>query len=784
MRLAHPRLWLGLLSLAVVVALVLHESEETSPGPLTRVHAAVPELVERGSCERCHGDGEVTLAAACSECHPEIGRQLAQKKGFHGALEEPKLARCGACHGEHHGDALAPVDARVFALAGVADRAAFRHDFVDWRLVGVHERLECSKCHRNADVDVLASGASRFLGLDQRCSSCHEDPHKGQFEERCDSCHGQETKFTDLANFVHTDELPLRGAHAAVTCVQCHPKDSDRSVEAVGGSGARQVARACQDCHESPHTPSFVVAAAAQLGLAARASCVDCHSIQRKGFAVPKQEFRRELHAATGFRIDSPHEQVKCEACHASYGSDEPFPRRYPGRKQDDCAACHADPHAGQFVDERGAQPACVSCHALEGFKPHRFDVAKHATTAFPLEGQHVETRCEDCHARESEAPRQFVGTKSRCEACHTDVHGAAFYATVAGGQRDCESCHDPASFEAEHGFDALAHARRAGFELAGAHERAKCEACHRRGETADGDGRRFGRVADVFGKPADSCATCHADVHAGKFDLAHLSKSVEGRETCERCHTVESFADRAHGFDHGRWTWFGLVGAHARAECDTCHKETQAKPLVARARQLVAPRKLGLVASAITRENAPACTVCHADVHEGSFDRAGQPVRIEGREGCARCHTQDSFASGAREAYDHALWAGFALEGQHARAACEACHVPTGATMPGKPRLGRAAGASCSDCHTDPHVGQFASRSCEDCHRSAESFATLVFDHTRDARFALDANHVKLACSACHKPWPVAGGRAAVRYKPLGTTCVECHGFEKGKNE
>ena len=137
----------------------------------------------------------------------------------------------------------------------------------------------------------------------------------------------------------------------------------------------------------------------------------------------------------------------------------------------------------------------------------------------------------------------------------------------------------------------------------------------------------------------------------------------------------------------------------------------------------------------------------------------------------------------GAREAYDHALWAGFPLEGSHARAACEACHVPTGERMPGKPRLGRAAGASCSACHTDPHVGQFDARACEDCHSSSESFETLVFDHARDTRFALDANHAKLECGACHKPWPVAGGRQAVRYRPLGTTCIECHGFEKGKN-
>jgi Zn finger protein HypA/HybF involved in hydrogenase expression len=50
-----------------------------------------------------------------------------------------------------------------------------------------------------------------------------------------------------------------------------------------------------------------------------------------------------------------------------------------------------------------------------------------------------------------------------------------------------------------------------------------------------------------------------------------------------------------------------------------------------------------------------------------------------------------------------------------------------------------------------------------------------VKFDHQRDARFALDAQHEKLQCSACHRAYQTAQG-SVVRFKPLGVTCAECH--------
>jgi len=54
-----------------------------------------------------------------------------------------------------------------------------------------------------------------------------------------------------------------------------------------------------------------------------------------------------------------------------------------------------------------------------------------------------------------------------------------------------------------------------------------------------------------------------------------------------------------------------------------------------------------------------------------------------------------------------------------------------------------------------------------------------MRFDHG-DSRFPLDDRHAALDCAACHKPWPLPdslGGGTAVRYRPLGLTCKDCHG-------
>ncbi|MBI5434474.1 MAG: hypothetical protein HZA52_16690 [Planctomycetes bacterium] len=763
MRSSLPKILLAAASLMLVLALVWFDRDKTSPGPLSSSHAGIAKLDDEDGCDQCHDSSD--LVDDCTACHEDVGAQLESERGFHGKLAAADRDACAKCHQEHHGDALPPSGDHAFELAGFANVAAFDHSGLDYRLLGKHTTIACKDCHRSAEVPVLKEGEKRFLGLQQACASCHDDVHKGKFGVDCASCHGQEHPFKDAANFVHLESFPLVGGHAK-KCEECHDPKGPSAMELVKG----QPSRTCNDCHENRHRPEFLSGVASLARVTKDATCALCHDSERGAFRADSETMPGELHAASGFGLEKPHERAKCAECHAPELAT--FVERYPGRKADACADCHGDPHRGEFDFGTFRGAACIDCHARDSFDTHSFDVEDHGRTAFALTGAHTKTKCDDCHAplaADVEGSRDFRTDKQTCEACHVDVHKGEFarLAALRGEPAPvCADCHGTEEF-ARVELAKFDHAKRTRFELEGAHQRAECEACHPKTTHAEFPQRTFGFAADRFPGPSDRCDTCHADVHGGAFDRAGVPSLVDGTSTCGRCHDVERFrGELARAFDHSLFTGFELRGGHQRATCEACHGEDPSKK-----------RALGKVVDKF-RGSSERCETCHADPHEGHFDHADSPKSVDGRVGCARCHDVDSFRALTSADFDHARWTGFALDQAHARAACEACHVPTHEKRKGM-RLGRSAGSACADCHEDPHAGQFtvaAGNDCARCHLDSGSFATLDFDHDRDSRFKLDAQHVKLECAACHRP--VDNGRRAsvVRYKPLGVECIDCH--------
>lgn len=786
MRLRDPKLWFGAVSLTLVLLVFFLDFGRTSPGPLSASHAAVAELADARGCDACHGGWLDSMGDSCLGCHAEIQEQFDGRSGLHGEHLTARMgadgaARCATCHGEHLGTELDPVGELAFTLAGFSGRATFDHGHVEFDLHGKHDGLACVECHLDAESAVLAAGQTRFLGLTSTCTGCHEDPHEGRFARGCETCHGQELPFAELESFEHGDSFPLRGAHGRAACSDCHVPDGPHSVEALAGHGAPPAARACLDCHDSPHTAGFTDAAGELLALSAGASCEGCHDAERGPFEHDIEAFEPRFHAASGFALEEPHANLDCGACHGG-GPERGFRARFPGRRADDCAACHDDPHGGQFQDALADARACVDCHGTRAFTPVNFGVQEHARTSFPLEESHASVACNACHLPADDT-RVFRGTARACDACHADPHeltlaaGPAAPVAMTGARgASCEDCHATSLFS-EVDRAAFEHEAWTGFELDGAHAQVDCAACHPAKARPEHDGRTFGRAAEVFAGPLGRCATCHADAHLGAFDPGRLPAGAEPGG-CERCHVASSFAHgAAASFDHGAWTGFALAGAHARADCERCHGEGPA----AWGGPVPATRSLGFVAGRDTAGGL-ACDVCHVDPHGGRFELGGSGPRAS----CGRCHTEESFAEVRSEVFDHGRETGHELLGRHAEASCVACHVPGRGASEGAVRLGRALGTRCASCHEDPHAGQFASggrTSCADCHlEQAPAFTELDFDHGVDARFALDARHADLACSACHVPWPLADGREVVRYKPLGTECIDCHVHGGGK--
>ena len=762
-RLFRPRLLLAAVSLSAVLVLVWVDLGRTSPGPLTRAHARLPELATNDSCDRCHGEVGVALAAACGECHGGVVEDVTQARGFHGTLPEGDPNDCGHCHREHLGRGFPLVGERAFQLAGIADPGAFDHASLDFTLGGRHLELECAACHPHANAETVPEGEARFRGVNQACDSCHDDVHEGRIVVECASCHGQAEPFAEVVAFRHSASYQPVGKHAALGCLECHASATPHAVEALAGEGAPPRARECVDCHDAPHDPDFLAAGAN----AEAHRCTPCHQAEEESFRGHDAAMPRAAHEATGFSLAPPHAELACEQCHPipEVVPADRFALRFPGRDASACSACHEDPHRGQFDENPLAEAGCVSCHARDSFHPSNFGLPRHERTAFPLDAAHQAVACGACHEAEPDPSPIYAAAPTECAACHEDAHRGAFAELTprsGGSNAGCADCHEATLFR-EVDRDGFDHAHWTRFALEGAHARARCESCHPPAAEIDAAGRRFGFAAEHFGEPIEECATCHADPHGNGFVPA------ADRE-CARCHSTEAFGEVGGGlFDHGGVTGFALEGAHATASCATCHPALEQRDAAGRS-----------FARASDVFGAPAdrCATCHADAHHGAFDTRG-PREVEGRADCARCHGPETFSPIRLDDFDHATWTGYPLSGVHAEVSCERCH-PAREAPDARGRCHFfAAGRDCLDCHADPHVGQFAREGATDCARCHVPNGTVEFDHQTDSRFPLDERHRALDCAACHRSWPLAGGGTAVRYRPLGLECGDCHGTD-----
>jgi hypothetical protein len=376
-------------------------------------------------------------------------------------------------------------------------------------------------------------------------------------------------------------------------------------------------------------------------------------------------------HAQTDFALRGAHarQPLECRSCHAAGKKYREAPTQ--------CIGCHArdDAHKGRLGR------ACADCHGEASWKDTRFD---HGKTRFALHGRHAALKCESCHKGE-----RYRGVPTACAGCHSkdDRHRGSL-------GNACGNCHTEASWKVA-AFD---HARTR-FPLRGKHAPLECRSCHR---------------SAVYKEAPSACIGCHRkdDKHRGTLG-----------EACASCHTERSWKETT--FDHSR-ARFPLAGRHARARCESCHRDAD------------------------FRRTPSQCTACHAkeDVHAGQ-----QGAR------CDSCHDARAW-KGAR--FEHAQ-ARFALVGRHLTVACKSCH----ATQRFKDAPGE-----CVACHArkDVHKKRLGPR-CDGCH-NARSWAAWDYNHGRQTRFALDGAHRRLDCYACHRR-PVEG-------RPLlATSCASCHGAD-----
>ena len=509
--------------LFVVLSLVAVTGRaQLSPGDLTTAHA---NLEGMSNCTQCHDLGNKVTNAKCLECHKEIKSLITQKKGYH-ASKDVKAKDCFTCHSEHHG--------RKFEMVRF-DEKTFDHGLTGYPLEGAHKPIDCRKCHAPDNIadKELKKRTKTFLGMDQKCLSCHDDFHQGTMAKDCKQCHGMDA-FKPAKNFDHNKtDFKLKGEHIAVDCKECH-KPIMKSGKEFTDFGNLPHAD-CKACHADAHNGHFTNA------------CAQCHS--ESSFKVFDGKNRFD-HNTTPFKLNGKHKTTDCFECHKRTSDPLTVFQDRAGVAMDQCATCHKDQHEGKFGTD------CAKCHQEKGWVSVKsMDFFDHNVTDFPLQGKHVDVDCKKCHKVRYTDPIVF----DACNKCHEDYHKGEF--AKNGVSPDCVECH----FLTD-GFDvsmfSMEQHAETDFPLDGAHMATPCSECHLNEKWKKGAESTTGEKWK-FRELAMACYDCHDNVHEQEFAEAGVTE-------CTRCHVTEDWYPSK--FDHSK-TAYPLDGKHVNVDCKKCHK-------------------------------------------------------------------------------------------------------------------------------------------------------------------------------------------------------------------
>ena len=583
---------------------------QISPGPLSRAHQS---LTGTSQCASCHQFGTKTPTFNCLDCHKEIARTLSEKHGYHANLQmqNPQGKDCVRCHLEHNG-------LEFHLVHWETPAKQLDHRLAGYILDGKHAQIDCQQCHTTKNISSSERALIRnkdlsktYLGLSQQCASCHEDVHKGQLGKDCASCHNT-SDWKAAKRFDHSKtRYPLTGAHIEVACEKCHKPD------APGGAARFHDMKfaSCTACHIDPHKGTF------------KDSCEHCHSTASWKKISPNFAFD---HAKTRYPLLGQHATVSCTSCHLNGD----FKKQLAFAN---CADCHTpDPHSGQFV-ERPSKGECAECHTVDGWKPSLFDLKKHATSKYPLEGAHARVDCAKCHPPAGKSTIYKVKFAA-CTDCHKDAHDNQFVAKPY--ENHCDQCHTVTDFHRS--TYSIAKHQQSAFALTGGHLAVPCADCHKPGAA----GRQDKILPFYFSDR--SCTACHVDPHRGEFKGRMERRRPDGTALgCEACHSTRSWID-VNGFDHSK-TAFPLRGAHRSVSCGSCHRADPGQTQIR------------------FRGTAKGCEDCHKDPHGGQFNAK------DGKTACASCHAEQRWKPST---FDHDKRTQFALKGGHSGVACDRCHT------------------------------------------------------------------------------------------------------------
>jgi len=499
----------ALVSLLFVYPLQVRADKMVMPGDLIYKHSKL-----EAACEKCHIKfDKKAQSGLCADCHKDVGKDVTEKRGFHGRLEAGK--ECNECHPDHKGR---------YALIIPLDKAKFDHAKTDYPLKDGHSdpKVKCESCHKEG---------KKYSEAPSVCNECHKkgDKHKGMMGSDCERCHSERSWKTVFFDHNKT-AYKLLGRHSDAKCVLCHLDDKyketpklcnachkkDDKHKAIFGSK-------CETCHVEKNwketlfdhdqkTTYPLLFKHKQIKCASchkddwikgklKVACISCHQKDDKHKGIfgsqcetchAEKDWKENLFdhdKKTTYPLLFKHKQVKCASCHKDNAAQ--------GKLKITCISCHQkdDKHKDIFG------PKCEICHIERDWKEISFDHDKQTNT--PLLGKHKQAKCAGCHIS-GRLTDKLVTTL--CVNCHEkdDAHKGTFGPI-------CDTCHVERSWKETY-FD---HYKETDYQLLGKHIGLKCVACHKRRIYED----------ETF---RSDCYYCHSkeDVHKGK----------DGKE-CELCH-------------------------------------------------------------------------------------------------------------------------------------------------------------------------------------------------------------------------------------------------------
>lgn len=404
---------------------------------------------------------------------------------------------CAACHTpdgwgiptevwENDGP-LSPQDLNGTTILTARDTALFNHDFeTDFSLLGGHASTDCRLCHQELV----------FTNTSMDCISCHEDMHRMTVGNDCARCHTVENWLVDNITELHEDNgFPLLGAHAFISCEECHAGESSLEFNRLGNE--------CLNCHLEDYVATTDPHHAA---VNFSTNCVDCHDIS--GFDWSADGIRHDF-----FPLEKGHDIQDCSKCHVNPD--------FTGTPTE-CFACHQMDYESAVNPNHSVlnfNTDCTACHTLDlDWMPAEY--MEHDNDFFPIySGSHQGEwdNCTDCHLNPSNYAEFTCTTchgKDDTDGEHDDVSGYVYES------RACLLCHPTGDEDDNFDHDGLYFPIYSGTHQG---EWDNCVDCH----TTSGNYALF------------SCIDCHE--HNDPNDLADEHDEVNGYQyvsvKCLECH-------------------------------------------------------------------------------------------------------------------------------------------------------------------------------------------------------------------------------------------------------